>query len=146
MSADYEDILTLPHHQSQHHTRMPRADRAAQFAPFAALTGFEAMIAEGSRRTEDRVILSDQSRDLLDQKYQCLREMQLLHPQLTVSCFAPDGKKSGGIYHQISGALRQLDPHRKLLIFCDGRVIPLAHIDDIQINSPFCAEDVFGDF
>ena len=131
-SFPYNDILYLPHHASTRHPPMPMSDRAAQFSPFAALTGHSDAIHETERLTGERVELSEEAKILLDQKQQYLTSLD--RPELTVTYFVADTKKEGGAYVSTNGILKKIDPIERLLILVGGQAISL---DDIlEIESP----------
>ncbi len=108
----YADIIDLPPWRSPTRTPMPLADRAAQFAPFAALTGFSDMISEESRFVDRKMELSEEDLDLLNQQLQVISEelSRGRHPTLTVTFFSPDPLKSGGRYESVTAPVRKLDP------------------------------------
>ena len=132
MTGEYDDIIRMPHYTSAKRPRMSLADRAAQFSPFAALTGFDAAIAETGRLTEQRLALEEFPKNMLDQKQQYLAELLPLQPEITVTYFLPDDRKSGGSYNQAVGHLKKIDPYQRILIMTDGRCIPLDDITDID--------------
>ena len=109
MSDEYRDIINLPHHVSSKRPQMSMLDRAAQFSPFAALTGYDDAIHETARLTNDKVNLSEEEKETLDRKQQILLERLGEHPALTVTYFIPDAKKSGGAYVTKSGSLKKID-------------------------------------
>ena len=96
--TNYEDIINLPHHISSKRPQMSMLDRAAQFSPFAALTGYDDAIHETGRLTDEKIDLSEEEKEALDRKQQILMERLCDHPALTVTYFVPDPKKSGGAY------------------------------------------------
>ena len=114
----YMDILSLPHHQSATRPHMSLHDRAAQFAPFAALSGYEEMVDEEARMTDREIALGDSELDLLDQQFRRLSKMLSAgqRPQVSVLVFVPDQHKSGGRYDTVSGLARRLDPVEKQLL------------------------------
>lgn len=128
----YEDILYMPHHVSTKHPPMPASDRAAQFSPFAALTGHDAAIQETGRLTDIQVEQSEELRTLLDRKQQYLATLE--RPEVTVTYFLPDGRKDGGAYVTATGQLKRIDPVERVLILVGGQSIPLDDITDL--NSP----------
>lgn len=132
MTEDYEDIIRLPHHVSRRHPRMSAMARAAQFAPFAALTGHEAALAETRRLTEGRIELSEEEAERLDARLQQLRAVLEEEPRVTVEYFRPDDKKEGGACLTYSGHLRRIDEQRRLLIFAEGTQIPIPELLDIE--------------
>ncbi len=128
----YDDILSLPHPVSSHRKRMTGLQRAAQFAPFAALTGFDAAIGETARLTDRQVALGEKDLMELDEKLRFLSETRGEHPALTVTYFLPDEKKAGGAYVTVGGALKKLRLFERELILTDGTAIPLdaiLHLD-----------------
>ena len=133
MKGPYDDIIDLPHHRSKTHPPMPVADRAAQFAPFAALTGYEDMIKEAARLTDTAPSLTEEERERLDRKLQALLAGAGPVSGVTVTWFVPDEKKIGGSYQEAAGTVTKIDMMRKTLVFApeDDPVpvtIPLAQI------------------
>lgn len=128
----YEDILRLPRPVSQRHAPMPIQDRAAQFAPFAALTGYDAVIAESGRLTENRIELSEDGKAMLDEKLYKIRQHLDSQPKVRLVCFQADEWKEGGAYRVITGQVKKIDDYQKTLILTDGSVIPLDAIFDMD--------------
>lgn len=128
----YEDIINLPHHVSPKRPQMSMQDRAAQFSPFAALTGYEDAIKETGRLTDVKTELCDEERELLDRKQQYLQMIIADRPEITVTYFVPDEKKAGGAYISVSGRLKRVDEYARQLVLTDGRKIPLDDIVDMQ--------------
>ncbi|MDO4981635.1 MAG: hypothetical protein Q4E58_12105 [Prevotellaceae bacterium] len=128
---EYDDIINLPHHVSKNHRQMPMEMRAAQFAPFAALTGYDAVINETARLTDQQVELEDYDNERLNRKYAELIENISEHPVITVSYFKPDKRKGGGAYVSKTGHIKKVDTYEQLMIMEDGTSIPLAAIVDI---------------
>ena len=128
---EYDDIINLPHHVSKNHRQMPMEMRAAQFAPFAALTGYDTVINETARLTDQQVELEDYDNERLNRKYAELIENISEHPVITVSYFKPDKHKGGGAYVSKTGHLKKVDTYEQLMIMEDGTAIPLAAIVDI---------------
>ena len=118
----YEDIINLPHHQSDTHPRMSNYDRAAQFAPFAALKGYDEEIEEAIRTTENKIELSDEQISQLNEKLKELKEIIKEQPFIKVSYFVPDEKKSGGKYITTEQQLRKIDEYKRKLILSDREV------------------------
>ena len=131
-SEDYSDIINLPHHVSRNHPPMPMMNRAAQFAPFAALTGYEAVIQETGRLTDDFIELSDDDKERLNQKIAELLERIEDNPSVTITYFKPDSRKAGGSYSTVSGCLKGVDDIQQLLLLEDGTAIPFNSINDIR--------------
>ena len=115
----YADILRLPHHKAANRPQMSMHDRAAQFSPFAALTGFDGVIAETGRRTERKIELSESQMALLDQKLTLIDDaiQDGDHPVVIAVYFVPDAKKDGGSYQEYTGKVRQVDPVERKLVF-----------------------------
>ena len=130
----YDDIIQLPHHVSSRHPPMPAADRAAQFAPFAALTGYEAAIREAARLTDGAIELSEDRRAILDQKQQLLVERLGGgdRPEITVTFFRPDGRKEGGAYLTVAGRVKKIDSRERSLVLEDKTRIPLDSILELE--------------
>ena len=135
MTGPYDDILHLPHPTSKRHPRMPIADRAAQFSPFAALTGHGAAIEETARVTDRRIELDEDAKEQLDQTLQLLLERIDEQPEVTVTWFSPDKKKAGGQYHTATGKLKRIDSREGRLILTDGNQIPLEDLLEIRSES-----------
>lgn len=115
----YADILALPHHQAENRPHMSMHDRAAQFSPFAALTGFDGVIAETGRVTDRKIELSESQKLLLDQKLTLIDEViqDGYHPVVTVVYFVPDALKAGGSYRKFIGKVRQVESIERKLVF-----------------------------
>ena len=134
----YDDIIDQPHHVSVTRPRMSMIDRAAQFSPFAALTGYDAAIKETGRLTDRRIELTEDSRAILDRKQQFLVDNLADHPEVSVTYFVPDERKSGGAYITVTGSVKKVDDYRRLLILTDGTKIPLDEILDME-SDLFCS-------
>lgn len=130
--SEYSDILHLPHHVSPDRKRMAAADRAAQFSPFAALTGYDDAIQEAGRLTDQRTELDESAKAALDLLLSGLQRQSARHPRITVTYFTEDEKKSGGAYIRAEGIFRKCDPYTRCLIFTDGRTVPIEDITDIE--------------
>ena len=135
----YGDIIHLPHPVSSRHPRMPAANRAAQFAPFAALTGYDAAIRETARLTDRKIELDEYEREALDHQLQ----WALQHPggplPVLLTYFQPDSRKDGGAYVQTAGILKKIDTCQQAILLTDGRRIPLADVLSVEIAA--AAED-----
>ncbi len=129
---NYSDIINLPHHVSDRHIPMSRENRAAQFAPFAALTGYDDAVREAARLTEEKEKLSDEEKRILDMKLAILDEHASEKPQVSIRYFLPDERKTGGKYVCISVMLHKIDRAESALITMDKRRIPLSDIADIK--------------
>ena len=130
----YEDILHLPHHISTKRKQMSLHDRAAQFAPFAALTGHEAAVKETARLTETRIELDENEIELLDQKLQYILQHLSERPMAAITYFLPDQRKAGGKYTEVEGQIKKIDQWEHRLIMGDGTMIPIADILRIDLE------------
>ena len=128
----YDDIIDLPHHVSETHPPMSRADRAAQFSPFAALTGYDAAVRETARVTERRIELDEGVKAELNARLNCILEHLSEHPQVSLTYFVPDEKKSGGAYRTVTGTVRKLDSVAKTLTLADGTVVPMEEMVHVE--------------
>lgn len=127
----YDDIIHLPHHVSKTRPQMSIHDRAAQFAPFAALTGHSAAIKETERLTEGQVELDESEITLINEKLRIICEKISEHPEIVVTYFVPDEKKSGGKYITVEGAVKKMDLYRREMILMDQTRIELSDIVEI---------------
>lgn len=129
---NYDDIIGLPHHQSASRPHMSLDDRAAQFAPFAALTGHAAAIKETSRYTENKTELEEADIELLNSRIAYIMENLDSSPYISVTYFLPDPRKSGGAYLTVSGGVKKIDRYKKKLIMEDNTEIPFDDISNID--------------
>ena len=127
--SEYDDIIDLPRPKSKHEP-MPMSDRAAQFSPFAALTGYGDAIDETARLTDRRIELSEEESAELDYKQQYLSTLD--SPMVTVTYFVPDSRKSGGAYVTHTGVLKRVDEVESMVVFKDGLRVPLDEVMDIK--------------
>jgi len=132
MSTPYDDILLLPHHVSEKHPPMSRLDRAAQFSPFAALTGYEAAVEETARLTDRRIELDEGEKEAIDQRLTLVQERLPVPTEVTITYFIPDKKKAGGAYVSVSGTVKKIDDYERMVILRDGTSIPIEDI--LHIN------------
>lgn len=130
-NSNYDDIINLPHPTSEKHHRMSLHDRAAQFAPFAALTGHEAAIKETARLIEE-LELSDEVITRLNDQINIIRENIGTEQEVVVTYFVPDDRKSGGAYITHSGIVKKIDEYGHKLIMRDSKEISVEHIKEIQ--------------
>lgn len=128
----YDNIIDLPHHVSATHHRMSMVERAAQFQPFRALTGYEDAVRETTRLTDERMELTEDEKSLLNAKLQELADRIADHPKVAVTYFRPDKKKAGGAYVCVTGRLQQIDDFEGILILSGGEHILITEILDIQ--------------
>ena len=132
MNNHYEDIINLPHHISKTRPQMSMIDRAAQFSPFAALTGYDAAIQETGRLTDEKIDLGEEAKTVLDRKQHYLSDIISVQPEITVTYFLPDERKSGGSYLSVTGKLKRIDEYERMMILTDGKKIPLDDIMNIE--------------
>ena len=130
----YGDIIHLPHHVSSVHPHMPVSDRAAQFAPFAALTGYGEVIKETARQTDEGPDLSEDEKQELNYKIQLACALPGEKPEIVLTYFVQDEKKSGGAYHTARGKIRRIDPDAGQIILEDGMRIRLDCVVDIEFT------------
>ncbi len=128
----YDDIISLPHPVSKTHPPMPRAERAAQFSSFAALTGYEEIVAESARLTETRAELDRDALEALDGALRALAAEIETRPEAELRYFVPDEKKAGGRYETLRGRVKKIDEQASLLLLEDGKKIPLGDIVSIE--------------
>ena len=133
MSGKYDDIVSLQHPTSKKHPRMSRQNRAAQFSPFAALTGYDAVIKETERNIEEKRILSEDAIAEINENLQLIQEKKNEHPYVYISYFEKDIKKEGGIYKTIISQYKHLDEYKNILITIDGNEIPIEDISSIYL-------------
>ena len=132
MNRKYNEIMGLPHHVSKTRPQMPMSDRAAQFAPFAALTGYDAAIKETGRLTDERIELDVEALSALDMKYQLLMEALDEAPEVTITYFHPDERKAGGKYVSAVGAVKKIDDFERRITMQDGAKIPMDDVLSIE--------------
>lgn len=133
MSGKYDDIIDLPHPTSKKHPRMSRQNRAAQFSPFAALTGYDAAIRETARITEDRRELSEDAVVELNYKISLLQQEQAGMKKIKVIYFRQDTTKDGGAYREEDGDFKRIKSSEGILELTNGIQIPLEDIFKIEI-------------
>ena len=131
-SKEYGDIINLPHPESKKHKRMSMRDRAAQFSPFAALTGHDAAIKETARLTDGFVDLDESMKATLDEKLVLILERSNEKPIVTITYFLKDEKKLGGSYEVAEGWIRKVDFYERVIEMGDRSKILLDHVVDIE--------------
>ena len=124
----YEDIIDLPHHVSERRPRMSMMNRAAQFSPFAALTGYDSAIKETARLTDKKIELTEEMQAQLSERINLLRDELHKSPTVEITYFVPDDYKEGGSYHTLQGQIKRIDDVERIFRLCDGTCI---HFDDI---------------
>lgn len=135
LNRSYDDMLRLPRPVSSRRKPMPALARAAQFAPFAALTGFEDSIDETARLTDCTPERTEDGLALLNEQLRALMEAAPGRPMVTLRCFEPDEKKPGGAYHSVTGTVRRVDEVQQEVILADGRRIPFGKLQGIEAPS-----------
>ena len=128
----YADIIDLPHHVSSTRPQMPMQDRAAQFAPFAALTGYDSAIKETGRLTDEKIELDEEALTTLDMKYQFLMDALDDEPEVTITYFQPDERKAGGKYVSATGTVKKVDDFERRITMRDGAKIPMDNVLSID--------------
>lgn len=123
MKNQYDDIIHLPHHVSKTHQRMSNLDRAAQFAPFAALTGHEEAVKEVARRTNEKIELDESELEILNRKLQKINENLPLKQPIKITYYQPDEKKNGGKYLTICQVVKKIDPLNQCIVLMDKSTI-----------------------
>ena len=132
MKSKYDEIMGLPHHVSKTRPQMPMSDRAAQFAPFAALTGYDSAIKETGRLTDERIELDEEALTALDMRYQLLMDAFDDAPEVTITYFQADERKAGGKYITATGAVKKVDDFERRITMQDGAKIPLDAVLSIE--------------
>lgn len=133
LSDCYEDIVNLPRHRSRLYPAMPREKRAAQFSPFAALSGHEDAIREKSRFTERKIEFTESKKQQINTKLLLIKEQLNKHPQITVTYFVPDGRKSGGAYVTETGIVTKISEFERLLVL-GQKSIPIDDISAVDLS------------
>lgn len=134
MTSGYADMITMPHYRSATRAGMARLDRAAQFAPFAALSGYEDEIAETGRLTDTAAELMEGQAEQIDRGLRYIQDRLCLQPEITVTYFVPDERKSGGAYHTVTGRVRKMKEQERQLLLCDDTVIPFHAILQLEVK------------
>jgi len=132
MTGKYDDIIHLPHHVSTTHPHMKATDRAAQFSPFAALTGYDAAVKETARLTDERVELDEYMKNTLSHRLQIIEDQLEEHPEIAITYFQPDVKKNGGSYVTAISSVKKIDQYKRGVTMTDGTVIPIDEIISID--------------
>ena len=129
---NYDDIINLPHHVSETRPRMSQRDRAAQFSPFAALTGYDSEIKETARLTDEKLVLDDYAISRIDSCLQILIDNAQERPTISITFFKADAIKSGGTYITVSGVFRRIDESNRTVVLMDGTTITIEDIYTIE--------------
>ena len=128
----YEDIINLPHHVSKTRPQMSMIDRAAQFSPFAALTGYDADIKETGRLTDEKIEMDEEALNILNMKFQLLVDRLADEPEITFTYFKPDERKAGGAYIDVTGKVKKVDDFERLIVMQNGTKMPMDDILNIE--------------
>jgi len=128
----YENIINKPHHVSKVHPQISLYARSAQFAPFAALTGYEDAVKETARETQEELEIDDELKSILDAKLQMLIEIKESNPEISITYFVKDEKKSGGKYVTITGIIKKIDLYQQIITLVDNTVIPIKNVIDLE--------------
>jgi len=132
MTDKYEKIINLPHHVSKKHPPLSRDSCAAQFSPFAALTGYEEIVSDAARATDEKTELDDDAKLRLSGKLQIVLDHIDEDPVVSVTYFLPDKKKSGGRYVTVDGTVKKYDNYEKMIYMTNGTVIRLNDLYEIK--------------
>ena len=132
MTGEYDDIIQLPRHVSATRPHMTAMDRAAQFSPFAALTGYAGAIKETARLTNERIELDEQMKVALNDRLQSVADRIKERPELAITYFQPDAKKNGGAYVTAIGTVKKIDVFERVVVMPNGTVIPFDEIISID--------------
>lgn len=132
MIENYDDIINLPHHVSATRPQMPMSDRAAQFSPFAALTGYDAAIKETGRLTDEKIELDEENLKDLNMRFQMLIDHLKDEPEVTFTYFKPDERKAGGAYIEVTGTVKKVDDFERQIVMQNGMKMPMDDILNIE--------------
>lgn len=132
MKNDYDDIINLPHHVSSTRPQMSMIDRAAQFSPFAALTGYDAAIKETGRLTDEKIELDEEALSNLNMKFQILFERLDEQPEIAITYFKPDETKSGGAYLTTTDKIKKVDEYERIITTAKGTKIPMDDVINLE--------------
>ena len=133
MNNKYEDIINLKRPISKKHPPMPLEERAAQFAPFAALTGYEETITETAREVDKRIELDEEAQNTINRKIQELKQQIVTKPIVAITYFQKDLSKEGGEYITVTEKIRKIDDYKKIIVLENKTEIPIREILDIDI-------------
>ena len=124
----YDDIINLSHHVSSRHPQMPMMNRAAQFSPFAALTGYDDAVRETARLTDEKIELDEYEKEELDRKIPWLGSHLDEHIPVSITYFQPDDRKAGGTYEEIIDTIRKINVYEHEILLTKGTKIPIMNI------------------
>lgn len=129
----YDDIINMPHHISKKHPRMTLENRSAQFAPFAALTGYDDQIKETGRTTDRKIDITDEIKNDLNTKLQIIQEKINIKPEVTITYFIPDSKKEGGSYKTVNSNVLKIDKYKQKIILKGNNDVAISEIVGISL-------------
>ena len=132
MRENYEDIINLPYHVSATKPQMSMIDRAAQFSPFAALTGYDAAIKETGRLTDEKIEMDEEALNILNMKFQVLVDSMDDEPEVTFTYCKPDGRKTGGAYMEVTGRVKKVEANERRIVMQNGTKMPMDDILNIE--------------
>ena len=130
----YDDIINLPHHEPKYHPRMSKYKRSAQFAPFAALVGYDEQVQECSRITDKRLEIDDELKEKINNKLNKINKLIKYNPEVEITYFIPDEKKDGGKYVTDKGNVKRIDYINRFIKLTDNKKIVLDDVVAITIN------------
>ncbi|MBR3720779.1 MAG: hypothetical protein IKN09_03465 [Clostridia bacterium] len=130
----YKDIINLPHHVSKKHPQMSLEARSAQFAPFAALVGYDALVHETARLTDDKIEIDEEEKEIIDSQLQLVKEQISDRPKVTITYFLKDERKAGGEYVTIEANVKKIDDYKYCLYMENGLEIPIEDILKLSIH------------
>ena len=139
-SNKYDDMIYLPNPTPTCKPRMSLHDRAAQFSPFAALTGYEDAVEETARLTDTRLELSEDMKTILNEKMQMIVDNLDSEPIVTITYFVPDKKKEGGAYVDVTGVVKEIDEYERCIVMTDKKKIPIEQVRAIEGELFKCLE------
>lgn len=137
MNADadehrYDDIIDLPHHQSASRHHISLYDRAAQFSPFAALTGYDDAVKEAARMTDTKAELDEYEKAAINERLNKIQDTLDEQPEVSITYYLPDKKKSGGAYIMVTGYVKKVDEYERIVVMRDGTNVPIDDISEID--------------
>ena len=127
----YDSIKKLPHHQSAIRSHMSLNDRAAQFSPFAALTGYEDAVAEAARLTDTKIELDEYAKGAINERLNAIQDTLDEQPEVSITYYLPDKKKSGGVYVTVTGRVKKVDEYERFIVMRDGVKVAIDDIAEI---------------
>ena len=130
----YKDIINLPHHVSKKHPQMSLEARSAQFAPFAALVGYDALVHETARLTDDKIEIDEEEKEIIDSQLQLVKEQISDRPKVTITYFVKDTRKAGGEYVTAEANVKKIDDYKNSIVMENGLEIPIEDILKLSIH------------